>query len=146
MEFTRLAPRALFGASWVQLKTEISHIIQLMFNRGQRGECRYLLTDNRRATIGNTTFLQKTGTLKILLLLQWLQHSLQISHKHSKLNYKGSLDAGFLNFPPKIFRTTKSRECLRKNRRRCWKTVGGRALAKPNEPKKILGTPAMWQI
>ena len=42
-------------------------------------------------------------SLKILLLLQFLLHIIQILHKHSQQNYKRPLEAGFLNFPPKNF-------------------------------------------
>ena len=48
-------------------------------------------------------FLKNPSPFKILLLLHFLYHILQILHKHLQLNYKGPLEAGFLNLPSKIF-------------------------------------------
>ena len=53
--------------------------------------------------IDNTTKAKNRPSLKILLLLKFLQHNLEILQKHSQLNYKGPLEAGFLNSPSKIF-------------------------------------------
>ena len=60
-----------------------------------------LATVMRNLAIG--LFLKNPLPLNILLLLQFLQHILQILHKPSQLNNKGPLEAVFLNFPPKIF-------------------------------------------
>ena len=56
-----------------------------------------------RRNLAIVLFLKKPLLLKILLLLQFWQHILQILHKHSQLNYKGPLEARFFNLPPKIF-------------------------------------------
>ena len=56
-----------------------------------------------RRNLAIVLFLKNPLPLKILLLLQFLQHILQILHKHLQLNYKGPLEAGFLNLPSKFF-------------------------------------------
>ena len=60
-----------------------------------------LATMRRNLTM--VLFLKNPLPLKSLLLLQFLQQILQILHKHLQLNYKGPLEARFLNLPPKIF-------------------------------------------
>ena len=61
-------------------------------------------------------FLKNLAPSKILLLLQFLQHILQILHKHLQLNYKGPLEAGFLNLPSKIFLERSKVKISSKNR------------------------------
>ena len=56
-----------------------------------------------RRNLAIVLFLKNPLPLKILILLQFLKHILQILHKHSQLNYKRPLEAGFLNLPPKNF-------------------------------------------
>ena len=64
--------------------------------------CTFKLATVRRNSV-IVLFLKNPLPLKILLLLQFLKHILQIWHEHSQLNYEGPLEAGFLNLPPKFF-------------------------------------------
>ena len=66
-------------------------------------EVRTIKVATVRRNLAVVLFLKNPLPLKILLLLQFLQHILQISHKNSQLNYGGPLEAEFLNLLPKIF-------------------------------------------
>ena len=72
-----------------------------------------LATVMRNLAIG--LFLKNPLPLNILLLLQFLQHILQILHKPSQLNYRGPPERGFLNLPPVFFRTTHSQNFIEKS-------------------------------
>ena len=71
-----------------------------------------LATVMRNLAIG--LFLKNPLPLNILLLLQFLQHILQILHKPSQLNYRGPPERGFLNLPP-VFLEQPTVKILSKN-------------------------------
>ena len=60
-------------------------------------------------------FLKDPLPLQILPLLKFWQQILQTLYKHSQSNYKGPLEAWFLNLPSEFFRTTRSQNFIEKS-------------------------------